>query len=63
MSRKIKILIFIDWFLPAYKAGGPVRSVANMIDALQDIYDFFIVTKQKSKDLEFAEIKRLFAEI
>ena len=26
-------------------------------------YDFFIVTKQKSKDLEFAEIKRLLEKL
>ena len=26
-----KILILIPWFHPAYKAGGPIRSVANMV--------------------------------
>jgi len=44
MGKK-KILIFIDWFLPGYKAGGPVRSMANMVDHLHNEYDFYIVTR------------------
>ncbi|MCU4165550.1 glycosyltransferase family 4 protein [Carboxylicivirga caseinilyticus] len=42
---KKKILIFIDWFLPGYKAGGPVRSMANMVEYLKDEYEFYIVTR------------------
>jgi len=42
---KKKILIFIDWFLPGYKAGGPVRSMANMVEHLAGMYDFYIVTR------------------
>ncbi|WP_052343148.1 glycosyltransferase family 4 protein [Saccharicrinis fermentans] len=45
MQHKKKILIFIDWFLPGYKAGGPVRSMANMVEYLKDTYQFFIVTR------------------
>jgi glycosyltransferase involved in cell wall biosynthesis len=44
MSEKKKILIFIDWFLPGYKAGGPIRSVANMTEHLGSRYEFFVVT-------------------
>ncbi|MCU4158065.1 glycosyltransferase family 4 protein [Carboxylicivirga sp. A043] len=40
-----KILIFIDWFLPGYKAGGPVRSMANMVEYLKEDYAFYIVTR------------------
>ncbi|MGQ1787094.1 glycosyltransferase family 4 protein [Saccharicrinis sp. GN24d3] len=43
--QKKKILIFIDWFLPGYKAGGPVRSMANMVEYLRDEYAFYIVTR------------------
>jgi glycosyltransferase involved in cell wall biosynthesis len=38
-----RILIFSDWFLPGFKAGGPIRSLVNLVEALQD--DFFIVTR------------------
>lgn len=39
------ILVFIDWFLPGYKAGGPVRSLANLIDHFGSRYQFFIITR------------------
>jgi glycosyltransferase involved in cell wall biosynthesis len=42
---KKRILVFIDWYLPGYKAGGPVRSMANMVDHLSDEFDFYIVTR------------------
>ncbi|WP_289055265.1 glycosyltransferase [Carboxylicivirga marina] len=44
-APKQKILIFIDWFLPGYKAGGPVRSMANMVAYLKEEYEFYIVTR------------------
>lgn len=44
MSRK-KILITIDWFLPGTNSGGPVRSYANLIDHLDEGYEFWIVTR------------------
>ena len=44
-SAKKKILVFIDWYLPGYKAGGPVRSMANMTGHLSGEFDFYIVTR------------------
>ncbi len=41
---KIKILIFIDWFYPAFKAGGPIKSVFNIVNSLNTQFDFYIVT-------------------
>lgn len=35
----------MDWFLPGYKAGGPIRSVANIVSALSEDIDFYIVTR------------------
>lgn len=45
MRKKPVILLFIDWYVPGYKAGGPIRSCANMISALKDEYDFKVVTR------------------
>lgn len=42
---KPKVLVFIDWYLPGYKAGGPVRSLANLVDHLRDRMDIHIVTR------------------
>lgn len=39
------VLVFIDWYLPGFKAGGPVTSCANMIDALRDKIRFRVVTR------------------
>ncbi|MHA6249255.1 glycosyltransferase [Pontibacter sp. CAU 1760] len=45
MKQKSKILISIDWYLPGYKAGGPIQSIANFVAHLQGAYDFWIVTR------------------
>jgi len=44
---KIKILCFVDYYLPGYKAGGPVRTIVNMIENLGDEFDFYIVTRDR----------------
>lgn len=44
-GRRLVILIFIDWYLPGYKAGGPIQSVANLVAHLKDEFDFLIVTR------------------
>lgn len=41
---KPAVLVFIDWYAPGFKAGGPVRSMVNMVDHLRDRVDFHIVT-------------------
>jgi glycosyltransferase involved in cell wall biosynthesis len=45
LNNRKKIIVFIDWFLPGYKAGGPIQSCANLIDHLKDEYDFSVVTR------------------
>jgi len=42
--KKKSILIFTEYYLPGYKAGGPIRSVSNLVDWLGDEFNFFIVT-------------------
>ena len=43
----LKILVFIDWYKPAYKAGGPISSVYNLIELLGDEIEFYIVTSDR----------------
>ncbi len=43
-AEKIKIIIFIDWFEPAFKAGGPIRSIVNLVNHLKKEFDFYIIT-------------------
>jgi len=37
------VLVFVDWFEPGYRAGGPIRSVANLVDRLDDL-NFSVIT-------------------
>ncbi len=54
MQTKKTILLFIDWYLPGYKAGGPIQSCANLVDHLQEDYCFKIVTR----DTDYCETKQ-----
>ena len=43
----LKILVFIDWYKPAYKAGGPISSIYNLIELLGDEMEFYVVTSDR----------------
>jgi glycosyltransferase involved in cell wall biosynthesis len=42
-----QILILLGCYFPAYKAGGPIRSVQNIVDALGAEFQFRIVTSDR----------------
>lgn len=43
----MQILVFADYFLPGFKAGGPIRTIANMADRLGDEFSFKIITRDR----------------
>lgn len=43
----LKILTSVGYYLPGYKAGGPIRTLANMVDRLGDEFWFKIVTADR----------------
>lgn len=43
------ILTFVGAYLPGYKAGGPLRSISNLVEQLGDEYDFRIVTADRDR--------------
>jgi glycosyltransferase involved in cell wall biosynthesis len=47
MSHKLIFLTFISYYVPGYKAGGQVQSVANIVDQLGDEFDFRVVTRDR----------------
>ena len=47
MVSKLKILTFVGFYLPGHKAGGPLRTIANMVDHLADDFEFWIVTRDR----------------
>jgi glycosyltransferase involved in cell wall biosynthesis len=39
-----KIFILVENFFPAYKGGGPIQSITNLIISLQNEYEVYVVT-------------------
>lgn len=55
--EKKNVIIFIDWFYPAFKAGGPIRSVHNLIEGLSAHYNFFLITSNCELDGEILDVE------
>jgi len=43
LSNRKKILVFSDWFVPGFKAGGPIQSLFQMVNHVE--HDFFVITR------------------
>lgn len=43
-GKRTKVLVFIDWYLPAIKAGGPVRSLEAIVSRLASDVEFTVIT-------------------
>jgi glycosyltransferase involved in cell wall biosynthesis len=46
-SISVKILTFADYYLPGFKAGGPIRTISAMVNALPGSIEFLIVTRDR----------------
>lgn len=46
-SKRMRILAFADYYLPGYKAGGPIRTLVNLVHRLGDEFSFRIVTRDR----------------
>ena len=44
MTRKPKILLLTEWFVPGYRAGGPIRSCVNFAEQMSAHYDIYVLT-------------------
>lgn len=47
MTIKPRIMIAAGFYLPGFKAGGPIQSISNLANSLADDYDFFILTADR----------------
>jgi glycosyltransferase involved in cell wall biosynthesis len=43
----MRVLAFLNYYLPGYKGGGPIRTLANMVEALGDEFQFSIVASDR----------------
>jgi glycosyltransferase involved in cell wall biosynthesis len=44
---KGKVLILLDYYVPGFKSGGPLRTIASLVDWIGDRLDFWIVTRDR----------------
>ena len=42
-----RVLVFSRFYLPGYRGGGPVRTLANMVDQLGEEFEFFLATQDR----------------
>jgi glycosyltransferase involved in cell wall biosynthesis len=40
-----RLLIISETYLPGWRAGGPTRSIANLVDGLGDTYEIYVLTR------------------
>jgi len=45
-----RVLVVADYYLPGFRAGGPVRAISNTIQRLGADADFFVVTRDHDAD-------------
>tara|TARA_Y100001972_G_scaffold129165_1_gene194801 strand:+ start:7346 stop:8488 length:1143 start_codon:yes stop_codon:yes gene_type:complete len=50
------LLIFYDYFSPAYKAGGPIRSLENLIYLLKDHFSIYLIASNQDHDGEILDV-------
>lgn len=44
---KEKILIFVDWYEPGFRGGGPIRSCVNLALHLKDTFEIYVLTRDR----------------
>jgi glycosyltransferase involved in cell wall biosynthesis len=47
---KPRVLVVADYYLPGFRAGGPVRAISNTIERLASSVDFHVVTRDHDAD-------------
>lgn len=52
MCKKPIILVFARYYLPGFRAGGPIRSIANQVERLSQYFDFRIVALDRDLGAE-----------
>jgi glycosyltransferase involved in cell wall biosynthesis len=53
LSSSNKIVMFTDWYAPGFKAGGPITSLVNLVNELEQECDIYIITSDR--DLQDTE--------
>lgn len=52
MMTKPRLLVLTHWFVPGFRAGGPIRSTANLVAALDQHFDISVVTSDRDLGMD-----------
>jgi len=47
VKQRPKVLVMADWYTPGFRAGGPIRSVANFAAQLETDLDIYVLTTDR----------------
>lgn len=59
MGECPNIVVFVGYYLPGYKAGGPLKTIANLVELLGDEFKFSLVTRDRDlgDSAAYSEVK------
>jgi len=46
-EKKISALLLTGYYLPGFKGGGPIKTVANLVATTSDSMDYYLITKDR----------------
>lgn len=57
-SQRPRVLVMADHYLPGFRAGGPIRTLSNLVEQLGAEYQFRIITRDRDwgDDAPYADI-------
>lgn len=44
---KRKVLIIVGYYIPSVKGGGPIQSIKNLVEAIKDVCDFYLLANDR----------------
>ena len=58
--KRPRVFVVLEYFVPGFKAGGPLRSIWNLTVALREQFDFYVYTRDRDEgdDEPFADVLR-----
>jgi len=48
-ASRPRVAVFVEYYLPGFRAGGPMRSISSLVEQLGDEIDFHVVTRDRDE--------------
>jgi len=48
-AQRPRLAVFVEYYLPGFRAGGPMRSISALAEQLGDEIDFYVVTRDRDE--------------